>query len=427
MSEIINIVLLLILVAVGLELAFFALKYIVSKRNTDDDDDINYIVRKNESQNKVEGFGKFHDVLKRDSILEFLNFEKVQDGMIVRDEATEYAMVLQCNGVNFDLRSENEKLGIEEGFMQFLNTLKYPVQLYVQTRSLNFTETLNKYHSRIDGFRGQIEEIEKNIEKAKAVGDEEKVNSLNFEKQKKLNLYEYALDTIKYTEGLNKNKNVLQQKTYVIVSYNVSEIGPKLQEYTMEERSDFVFEELHTRCNTLISALMMSQVSARILDSEELVELLFNAYNRDELENINLKEYLRKDYDSLYTRSEDYFVKRKKLIENEISRAAVELASTSIIKADKKRRMEILNMKLKKADKIKETAEALIEDKKSVLFAETYNEAKRMVKEADTSKYDDDEAKKLKADIKGKDESEVDQIEQEEIQNFISREYNDKK
>lgn len=427
MNEVINIVLLLILVAVGLELAFFALKYIVSKRNTDDDDDINYIVRKNESQNKVEGFGKFHDVLKRDSILEFLNFEKVQDGMIVRDEATEYAMVLQCNGVNFDLRSENEKLGIEEGFMQFLNTLKYPVQLYVQTRSLNFTETLNKYHSRIDGFRGQIEEIEKNIEKAKAVGDEEKVNSLNFEKQKKLNLYEYALDTIKYTEGLNKNKNVLQQKTYVIVSYNVSEIGPKLQEYTMEERSDFVFEELHTRCNTLISALMMSQVSARILDSEELVEILFNAYNRDELENINLKEYLRKDYDSLYTRSEDYFVKRKKLIENEISRAAVELASTSIIKADKKRRMEILNMKLKKADKIKETAEALIEDKKSVLFAETYNEAKRMVKEADTSKYDDDEAKKLKADIKGKDESEIDKIEQEEIQNFISREYNDKK
>lgn len=427
MNEVINIVLLLILVAVGLELAFFALKYIVSKRNTDDDDDINYIVRKNESQNKVEGFGKFHDVLKRDSILEFLNFEKVQDGMIVRDEATEYAMVLQCNGVNFDLRSENEKLGIEEGFMQFLNTLKYPVQLYVQTRSLNFTETLNKYHSRIDGFRGQIEEIEKNIKKAKAVGDEEKVNSLNFEKQKKLNLYEYALDTIKYTEGLNKNKNVLQQKTYVIVSYNVSEIGPKLQEYTMEERSDFVFEELHTRCNTLISALMMSQVSARILDSEELVELLFNAYNRDELENINLKEYLRKDYDSLYTRSEDYFVKRKKLIENEISRAAVELASTSIIKADKKRRMEILNMKLKKADKIKETAEALIEDKKSVLFAETYNEAKRMVKEADTSKYDDDEAKKLKADIKGKDESEIDKIEQEEIQNFISREYNDKK
>ena len=84
-------------------------------------------------------------------------------------------------------------------------------------------------------------------------------------------------------------------------------------------------------------------------------------------------------------------------------------------------------MKLKKADKIKETAEALIEDKKSVLFAETYNEAKRMVKEADTSKYDDDEAKKLKADIKGKDESEIDKIEQEEIQNFISREYNDKK
>ena len=47
--------------------------------------------------------------------------------MIVRKERKEFIMVLLCNGVNFDLRSEREKLAIEEGFLQFLNTLKNPV------------------------------------------------------------------------------------------------------------------------------------------------------------------------------------------------------------------------------------------------------------------------------------------------------------
>ena len=29
-----------------------------------------------------------------------------------------------------------EKIGVEEGFVQFLNTLRYPIQLYTQTRTV---------------------------------------------------------------------------------------------------------------------------------------------------------------------------------------------------------------------------------------------------------------------------------------------------
>ena len=43
-------------------------------------------------------------------------------------------MVVECQGINYDLMSQEEKVSVEEGFSQFLNTLKEPVQLYIQTR-----------------------------------------------------------------------------------------------------------------------------------------------------------------------------------------------------------------------------------------------------------------------------------------------------
>ena len=105
--------------------------------------------RKNSGQDKVseedesvvetksQNYGKFQGVLTRESIKEFMEFEEIVDNMIVRKKGTQYIMVLQCNGVNYDLMSEQEKISVEAGFVQFLNTLRFPIQLYVQSRTLN--------------------------------------------------------------------------------------------------------------------------------------------------------------------------------------------------------------------------------------------------------------------------------------------------
>ena len=73
-----------------------------------------------------------------DSIYEFMEFDEIQDNMIVRKNGKQYVMVLKCKGINYDLLSEDEKNAVESGFIEFLNTLRYPIQLYVQTRTLNF-------------------------------------------------------------------------------------------------------------------------------------------------------------------------------------------------------------------------------------------------------------------------------------------------
>ena len=71
-----------------------------------------------------EEFGKFQGILTRESVYDFMEFDEVVDNMIVRKNRTQYVMVIQCSGVNYDLMSQPEKIAVEEGFVQFLNTLR---------------------------------------------------------------------------------------------------------------------------------------------------------------------------------------------------------------------------------------------------------------------------------------------------------------
>ena len=71
------------------------------------------------------------------SVFDFLEFDKIEDNMIIQKNGTRYVMVVECQGINYDLMSQAEKIGVEEGFVQFLNTLAYPIQLYTQTRKIN--------------------------------------------------------------------------------------------------------------------------------------------------------------------------------------------------------------------------------------------------------------------------------------------------
>ena len=82
------------------------------------------------------------------SIMDFMEFEKVEDNMIIQKKG-KYLMVLECQGINYDLMSEMEKVSVEQGFISFLNTLRHPVQLYIQTRTINLERSIDGYKSRL--------------------------------------------------------------------------------------------------------------------------------------------------------------------------------------------------------------------------------------------------------------------------------------
>lgn len=332
--------------------------------------------KKKEENDKPKEENDTYNGLPRESIYSFMEFDEIKDGMIVRKNGSQYVMAIQCQGVNYDLLSEQEKIAVEEGFVQLLNTLRFPIQLYIQTRSLNLRDIVEEYKHKVEGFRKQVELIEFKIKEANDRGDQKAIEMLEFEKRRKNNVLEYGLDITEYVARLSSNKNVLQQKTYIIVSYYASEFGA-IGNYGKDEISNICFSELYTRCQSIIRLLASSEVGGKILDSEELAELLYVAYNRDGSETLQLAKALDAQYDALYTTSKDVLEKKKEILDREIEDQAVDVVTDVLVEEDKKRskleedeRMELLQ----------EKSLELLEEYKDSIDPELYEAAKKEVK-----------------------------------------------
>ena len=311
------------------------------------------------------------------SIYKFMEFDEIKDGMIIRKNRTQYVMVLACKGLNYDLLSEEEKYAVENGFIAFLNTLRFPVQLYVQTRKLDLSKLIKDYAKRTDALEDQIKRIEAQIKLARERGDQAIVEKLAFDRQRNINILEYGQSIEEYTAKINESKNMLTQKTYLILSYYSSELGDT-SKYSKEEINDLVFSELYTRAETLVRALGSAEVSAEVLGSEQLAELLYIAYNRDEAETYTLENALDANYSKLYSTAKDSFEEKKKKLREQVEERAAQLASQSLVAADQKLREE----KMKNAQKIKERAAEMVGEYKDELSRPLYTEAIETIQNA---------------------------------------------
>ncbi len=303
------------------------------KKNMENEENNTENITKKSTEKKLDPQG-------RASIKKFIEFDDIVDNMIIRKNRQQYVMVIKCKGVNYDLLSEDEKIAVENGFTQFLNTLRFPVQLYIQTRSLNLKEITDSYKEKVSGIQKEIEVLDARIKKVKLSGNKQTLEKLEFERRRKNNVLEYGMDISDYISRMSLNKSVLQQTTYVIVSYYASELGTNISDYSKQELDSMCFNELYTRTQTLISSLATAEVYGHILDSEELAELLYFAYNRDDAEVLNLRKVLDSEYDSLYSTAPDIMQKRIEKLEREIEDQAVTLATESMLEADRIRTLE---------------------------------------------------------------------------------------
>lgn len=306
---------------------------------------------------------------------DFLEFDEVKDNMIIRKNRTQYVMVIQCQGVNYDLLSEEEKLAVEEGFIQFLNTLRFPIQLYVQTRTLNMKDIIEEYRNRMRSQKDEIEKLRLKLEEIKLTGNLDQIEKMEFEIRRRENVFEYGMDISEYIARLSLNSNILQQKTYVVVSYYASEIGSG-NNFSKEDLDSRCFSELYTRCQSVIRTLASSEVLGRVLSSEELAELLYVAYNRDDSENLQLTKVLDAEYDSLYNKGKDILLKKQEKLDEQIQLEAIDLATDSILEADRKRKEEEELRRLQ----VEEKALNLLDQYKGQLEPELYEGAKKEVK-----------------------------------------------
>lgn len=383
--EILNLIMIGIIAIIGilsLIVVFIIIKMRLKEKQRIEENSSKIIGEKNNNQAKKTNLIT-RDGKEIDSIYKFMEFDSITDNMIIRKNREQFIMVIECKGINYDLLSNDEKSAVELGFISFLNTIRRPIQLYVQTRKLDMSNLLNSYSRRTDAMLEEVRKIDAQIQLAKQNGNDELVKKLSFDRKRKMNIVEYSESIEEYTNKINDSQYMLQQKTYIVVSYYASEIG-ETKKYSDIELNDLVFSELFTRTQTILNALTSSEITGKVLNSEELAELLYVAYNRESSDTYTLKNALDAQYDRLYSTAKDVLETRKQELRKQIETEAMKLATNSITKADEQLREE----RKQKAIEIKKKAESIMADYKEDLSKELYDKTIKQIREADINTSD---------------------------------------
>ena len=269
----------------------------------------------------------------KQSIFKFMEFDNIRDNMIIQKDGKRFLMIIECQGINFDLMSGLEKNSVEQGFLQFLNTLRNPIQIYIQTRTVNLAGSIDTYKNKIDSierkYRQMQMEYTKNVNSRQYT--EEQLNKEKFELIRQQNLYEYGKDIINNTERMSLNKNILSKHYYIVISHYVEE-NPDVH-YAKEEIANITFSELYTKAQAIINSLSVCGVNSKILDSVELAELLYVAYNRDDSEVFDLRRTLNSGYEDMYSTAADVYEKRIKELDKKIKEEAMKKANNIALEA----------------------------------------------------------------------------------------------
>jgi len=376
-SDQISQILTIVLVSMLALLAVLVLIYLVilmknkkqQKELNSSNQDNNQIVSKNKKSatKKIESYSK-------QSIYNFMEFDKIEDNMIIQKNGLRYVMVLQCQGVNYDLLSQAEKVGVEEGFLQFLNTLRYPIQLYIQTRTVNLDNSLASYKQNVNEIEVALNKnrikYQANVNSGAYTAEE--LKKQYYEIVKQTNLLEYGKDIIANTERMSKNRNVLNNKYYLVIYYYPEEINENLDKSEIAENA---FSELYTRAQSITRALYSCSVSSKIMSSEELAELLYVAYNRDESETFDFEKAMKSGYQELYSTAPDIWNKKLQILNKQIEEKAFEMANNAIeeVKSERQKQYELKSNSIE--DLAREMAALMIDENDSYIGEDIAEEA----------------------------------------------------
>ena len=204
---------------------------------------------------------------------QYLDISEIRDDVVIIKDGTMRAILL-VSSVNFALKSEEEQQAIVSSYVQFLNSIDYPLQIVVQSRKLD---------------------IEDYLERLK-VSEKEQENEL---------LRVQIADYRSFVSELVEIGDIMSKRFYVIVPFSAVKsatksfysrlleaifpsIGRKLKDAEFKSRK----RELMLRVEHVISGLTAMSIQATVMDSESLIELFYSLYNPElaksqKIEDIN--------------------------------------------------------------------------------------------------------------------------------------------
>lgn len=186
---------------------------------------------------------------------EFLPFDNISENLLDLG-GFKYRKIIECSSINYHLKTDDEKEMIEASFARFLNSLQFPITIYIQTREIDLSNYLESLRTSID----------------------ETVESFPFLK----GYSEIFYNEMSRLPELTGNSK--QKKKYIIVGYD--EIG-KVENLNDEEKRNDAISELNLRVQLIIDGLSGMNIKATELSTAGILELLYTTYNREDYSNFD--------------------------------------------------------------------------------------------------------------------------------------------
>ncbi|MDA8611262.1 hypothetical protein N9L18_00125 [Candidatus Pacebacteria bacterium] len=197
-----------------------------------------------------------------------VSIREVRDGIVVLKDGSMRA-ILMTSSINFALKSQEEQGAIIFQFQQFLNSLNFTVQIFVQSRRLDIRPYLATLESR----------------------EKEQINDLM-----RIQTKEY----VEFIRTFTERSNIMTKSFYIAVPYSPPTLGVSQKKFSnpLKKRSQKTtkqsksaaaeFEESRTQLEQRIAVVQQGIVRAGIravqLGTEESIEVFYRLFNPGDVE-----------------------------------------------------------------------------------------------------------------------------------------------
>jgi len=201
----------------------------------------------------------------------FIPIQEVRDGTVILDDGS-LRMVLMTSSVNFALKSEDEQTAILSQYQNFLNSLDFPVQIFIDSRELD-----------VDPYLKTLKEAEK-----------EQSNELL-----KIQIREY----VEFVKNFVSSTSIVSKSFYIIIPYSsapgqikgggISSFFSRGKTNTVQKKDASFMQskiQLQQRVAVVTGGLASTGIRAVPLNTEELIELYFKLFNPGEVDKESITE-----------------------------------------------------------------------------------------------------------------------------------------
>ncbi len=178
----------------------------------------------------------------------FTEVQDISDGVLFL-KGNNACTLIEVSSVNFFLLSADEQNARIYGFMSFLNSLSFAIQIFIVSKKIDLTEYLEMLESKINNATNQ-------------------------------KMLEHLVMYKQFIQELVRGENLLDKKIYVVVPFSSLELGAPIgnKKQTLQER---IKEGLASKQNIVISQIQRMGLSARPLESSEVAKVLYELYNQE--------------------------------------------------------------------------------------------------------------------------------------------------